>query len=470
MTPKNIRDKLWKHNLGEKLRFSFSKSRLDDNIAKLRSHNDDLRTLAVQTRPRTSTATRLRSNPPRVSRYDIQKYQVIGKASCQVYEALRKACTKHSEHMAHFRTEVEHAVLDEKSSLQIKFEMAYTHRVRIDVPYLEDPIWFLVDSIISEHIDTCTSKETACMDELKKSLKRQLTPIITPVAKKVKKSVRFASTMPAPLPASLPAPCLPLPSTTSTCIGTDLCDHLRRHFRGSLCSNACVVLENTAQCKQLVYPSHFTACSQPRQAISLGQLIASTTEISPINGILLHERVSLAKMLATAVLQYHATPWLQLSWRSDDILFFSIKEDIRMQKRPDLSAPYINTKIHGNAIQVRDQPRSVMARNPILFSLGVVLLEIAHGASLESLKLPCDADNGQLHCEFFTARRLAKTKRTNMGTVYDDIVEQLVECVFPHGGDLNNPELQATFYDDVICPLDELEQGMRKLGIGGSDC
>ena len=40
-----------------------------------------------------------------------------------------------------------------------------------------------------------------------------------------------------------------------------------------------------------------------------------------------------------------------------------------------------------------------------------------------------------------------------MGATYDNIAEQLVECVFPCGDDLNNLDLQASFYQDVICPL-----------------
>lgn len=355
--------------------------------------------------------------------------------------------------------EVEHIVLDSESLPQVKFDMAFTHRILTGKTHSEDPIWFLVDSIINEHMDTCSSNQTACMDELEGSLKRQLEPTVAPAAKKIKKTVRFAQ-------ASMPNPCLPLLATTRAledCVGKDFCDDLRRHFRQPLQANACVVLENTAQCKQLVYLSHFTASSELRKATSLGQLIKSTTTPGPVEGILLHERIALAKMLSIAVLQYHATPWLQLSWRSEDILFFGIEGDMHKQKRPNISAPYINTKIQGQITQASSKHQSAMARNPVLFGLGVVLLEIAHAASLESLKLPCDADNGQLHSEFFTARRLAKSKRTVMGATYNDIVEQLVECVFPCGGDLNDPELQAAFYEDVICPLDELEQGFRKL-------
>lgn len=366
--------------------------------------------------------------------------------------------------MAHFRMEVEHFILDTGSSPQVKFDMAFTHRVLTGTPHSGDPIWFLVNSIINEHIDTCSSKNADCMDELKRTLKRQFETTVTPASKRTKKNVRFASSMPA-------TPYLPLLATTPTlasCIGMDFCDNLRRHFGRPLQADACVVLENTAQSKQLVYPSHFTASSEIRKATSLGELITSKTTLGLADGILLHERVALAKMLAIAVLQYHATPWLQLSWRSEDILFFGLEGDTQIQGRPNLSAPYINARIQGQATQIPIQHRSAMARNPILFSLGVVLLEIAHAASLESLNLPCDADNGQIHREFFTARRLAKSKRSVMGPVYNNIVEQLVECVFPCGDDLNNPNLQTAFYEDVVCPLDELEQGFRKLCTGGS--
>lgn len=313
-------------------------------------------------------------------------------------------------------------------------------------------------------MDTCTSARTTCMHNLKQTLKRQLNPTLTQAAKRVKKSVSFASI--APVSSSTPS--LPLSTSTLACIGIDFCDHLRRHFRQPLLSNACVVLENTAQCKQLVYPSHHTACSELRKGTSLEQLITSTTTSGSVDGILLHERVSLAKMLAIAVLQYHATPWLRLSWRSDEIFFFGIEADTQVQKRPNLSAPYINAKIKGDSAKIAEQ-RSAIARNPVLFSLGVVLLELAYSARLESLKLPCDAENGQLFSDFFAARRLAKSKRSLMGSVYNNIAEQLVECAFPCGDDLNNPQLQVTFYEDVICPLDELEQGLQKLYIGEPD-
>ena len=105
----------WRHNIGKKLCFSFSKSRLERNIAALRSHNNDFRTLFAQTQQLAPMTSRM-SNVSRHIRDDIRKYQTIGEASGLVYEALGKACNKHTEHIAHFRVEAEEVLLDENAT------------------------------------------------------------------------------------------------------------------------------------------------------------------------------------------------------------------------------------------------------------------------------------------------------------------------------------------------------------------
>ena len=137
-----------------------------------------------------------------------------------------------------------------------------------------------------------------------------------------------------------------------------------------------------------------------------------------------------------------------------------------MQEISNLSAPHLNAKVKGPDGQpscASTTPRRTIARNQVLFSLGVVLLEIAYAASLESLKQDSDLRNGQedQYTAFFTARRLAKCKHSVMGITYHNIVEKLVECVFPCGDDLKNDQLQAAFLNDIICPLAELEEGFR---------
>lgn len=461
--PKSLRPKGWRHSVGTKLCFSFSKSRLDQNINALRTHNDNLRTLSSQTRTRAAPVTNFQSRLSRGSRKDVQKYQTIGKASQQVYEALGKACNKHSEHMAHFRVEVEHFVFDE-SAPQVKFSMAFTQMQLAGSTGSGDPIWFLIDSTLTDETATPSNRRDASLDELGRTLKRQFD---ADASRTPRKSVKFQT----PGPKPIPNPPLVIASdvfSSQNCMKRDFCDDLRRCFREPRKANVCVgMLENTDKCKHYVYPSPLTLDSRPRRPISLGQLIRSASRPGLVGDIPIHERLGLAKNLAVAVLQYHSTPWLRLSWRSDDILFFSAGDTTQIQELPNLSAPHLSAKVkgpHGQLSRASTIPVQNLARNPVLFSLGVVLLEIAHAASLGSLMQDTDLTNGQedRYTEFFTARRLAKSKRSVMGMTYHNIVEQLVECVFPCGDDLNNDQLQAAFHSNIICPLAELEEGFRK--------
>lgn len=464
--PKSSRPKGWRHSVGKRLCFSFSKSRLDGNINALRTHNDDLRTLFSQTRTQATPVTSLQSKASRGSRKDVQKYQAIGEASRQVYEALGKACNKHSEHMAHFRMEVEHFVFNE-SAPQVKFSMAFTHMTLAGSTGSDDPIWFLVDSTLTDETATPSDEKAVNLDELGRTLKRQFETEPSQTTRKIKKCGKFQTPVPQPVP-SLPLVIASDAFSSKNCMKRDFCDDLRRCFREPRKANICVgILENTEKCKHYVYPSPLTLDSQPRKAISLGELIRSASKPGLIGDIPVHERLGLAKNLAVAVLQYHSTPWLRLSWRSEDILFFSTDKTTQMRELPNLSAPHLSAKVNGPDGQLSrasTTPVQRMARNPILFSLGVVLLEIAHAASLESLKKNSDLTNGQedRYTEFFTARRLAKSKQSVMGLTYHNIVEQLVECVFPCGDDLNSDQLQAAFHSNIICPLAELEEGFRK--------
>ena len=76
--------------------------------------------------------------------------------------------------------------------------------------------------------------------------------------------------------------------------------------------------------------------------------------------------------------------------------------------------------------------------------------------------------NGQenLYTEFLVARRLAKDEYSVLGPRYHKIVERLVECDFGCGDDLSSRQLQAAIHNEIVWPLDQLEQGLRKLCLG----
>ena len=348
--------------------------------------------------------------------------------------------------------------------------MAYTHMTLAGSADQSDLIWFAVDSVSGDAVQSGNSYvTTGHNDTLNTSVKRQMEPASGAPQKKTQKRVRFQS-------ASLASACTsPTLSTTalanaflsSDSMRKDFCDVIRRRLREPLQASECVgVLENTDKCRSVVYPSPKKCCRQMRQATSLGQVISSVSDRQTIGGLALYDRLRLAKILATAVLQYHSTPWLRLSWRSEDVYFFGNELD-SSQDMPSIISPHLNVKVKGPCGQLSRAstfPPHNLARNPLLFSLGVVLLEIAHTSTIDNLQRPIDLDDGREngYTEFFAARRLAKSAKTDMGATYHKVVEKLVECDFGCGVDLNDLQLQAAFHHDVICPLEKLEQKLRE--------
>lgn len=464
-----VGSKLWRRCIAKKLRFSVSKPRLDQTLAYLRSFNDDFRTLSSQTLISISLKARRQEAAPAKSYKEVERYQVIGQASRQVYDALGKACTKHTEHQAHFCVEVEQATITGDHSAHVKFNMAYTHLTLAGNADHGDLIWFVVDSTSGDAMQMVRSEDPGSgQDNLSHSLKRQIEPPSCTLQKKPKKSVRFqAGTLAPACPQTLSTAAIATAILSNDTMRKDFCDFIRRRFREPFQSSECVgMLDNTDSCRNYVYPPSNAGCRQTRQAISLGEIISGVSKRQAIGGISLYDRLHLAKTLAIAVLQYHSTPWLKMSWRSEDVYFFG-SDLTPIQEPPHLTAPHLNVKVKGPCGQLSRAytfPPHNLARNPLLFSLGVVLLEIAYTSKLESLQSPLDLDNGRenRYTEFFAARRLAKSTKTDMGERYHRIVERLVECDFGCGTDLSDPKLQAAFHHEVICPLEKLERKLHE--------
>ena len=346
--------------------------------------------------------------------------------------------------------------------------MGYAHMTIADAAGLADPIWFLIDSCINDQYTSTPIDHSEGMKELGKTLKRRLEHAVEPLSEKVHKSIQSQPRVAEHYPW-YPVTIAPDAFSSESCMRRDLCDDLRRRFREPRKAGICIgILQNTERCKHYVYPSSHTPQSPSRKAVSLQQLINSAAHTHRVRSIPIHERLSLARKLAVAVLQYHTTPWLNLAWRSDDIVLFGIDEETKMPSISNFPDPHLNARIKGPSEESAPPsgfPSRSLARNPTLFSLGVVLLELAYAANLKSLREDGDLTNGRedQYTDFFTARRLAASKRSTMGLRYDKIVEQLVECIFPNVNDLNNDELQTAFYNNVISPLEGLEEGFRKM-------
>lgn len=222
--------------------------------------------------------------------------------------------------------EAEHR-FEEMSVPQVKFRMAFTHLSLIESSIQGEPIWFVIDSTVGDSVTIPRSENGPCLDILAQSLKRQIEPTQDHALKKSKKSVRFQIPERPVLMHSL-AEISAIPLVSTPCRRRDFCDYLRVFFRQPTQENVCVrTLENTKYCKHRVYAPPSIVRSECGQATTLSQLISKISDQGSTDGLPQYEQLRLAKTLATAVFQYHATPWLKLEWRSEDIYFFGINEN-----------------------------------------------------------------------------------------------------------------------------------------------
>ena len=160
----------------KKLKFSFSESRLNKHLAQLKSLNDDFRNLSGQITKLENYKASSAQGPSQRLHADIEKFSNIQKASKKVYEALRTACTKHNQHVAHFPVEAKYCVVDRDSSPHIHFDLAFTHHVSLSGTACPgDPIWFAIKSTINETNSASVVNIESGLVDLTHSLKRQVT-------------------------------------------------------------------------------------------------------------------------------------------------------------------------------------------------------------------------------------------------------------------------------------------------------
>lgn len=466
-----------------KLRFSISESRLHCKLETLRAMNGDFKVLTSHFTKATQSHPAIPSEPNSHVSKLIERYKVIGKAAQNVYNALGKACTQHPAHLAHFCVEVEEVSRAGSNVPEVRFKMAFTPSTSQSAP-----IWLVVDAVIGEASGE-KSEPAYALIGLEESLKRAIDSHADHCEMKAKKRVGFESSTENDHWPNM----VSHPFSLGGRLNPDFCDYLRHCLRQPLKADVCIAtLEITKEYKSFVFPSPTTLHSQTRHAISLRQLVLSTCPQIPCSVMSLFERLRLAKTLAIAILRYHDTSWIPLSWRSDDILFFEEAKASPPSPLIDLAAPHLNTTIkvapmdlartpvfsHGGG--PRDQLSNILGgprhqllcnlggpRNQLLYSLGILFLEIAYSKPWESLKRPSqnkDADSKT--GDFLEARRLAISGRSGLGEDYERIVEQLIECDFGCGADLSKPQLQAAIHRDVIVPLERLERGLQNLQLG----
>lgn len=279
-----------------------------------------------------------------------------------------------------------------------------------------------------------------------------------------KKRVRFSENSVAADRKSQPDEDLEQASSSSTssdlCLTEDVCSQLcckagttlggyldtpedLRHHLSPVCNAQC----DHKECL------HTKALKEPTSLDRIFSLPVERTISVP-------EQVRLALKLVKGVLQFHSTPWLQPYWRLQDLSFFPtedglatslstlhISAELSKQQRVccDDAVMLDNHSTPGDEDGLIDAQLACGIRNMTMHSLGVALLQIGQWNVLR----PDD---------IVEVRKVADLagRDSRLGPRYQKITQQCLDCDFGVGKKLDDPQLQAAIYRDVVCELESL--------------
>jgi hypothetical protein len=214
--------------------------------------------------------------------------------------------------------------------------------------------------------------------------------------------------------------------------------------------------------KQGIYPLGAPICHDDQQkwtAYTLRQVLTRQAGFS--RRLMGQDKFKVAVDLASSVLQLYKTPWLKDDWSNDDVYFVH---------RPGAPAstiyqhPFIYRKFSSpvaTQCSTAQTPVRRVIRNQTLFTLGVLLIELLYGMSMEELQiardLECQGTPGVVWC---TAERLIDEEiALEAGKLYCDAVRRCIRCDFNRqSSSLDDEDFQQAVYNDVVTPLEKTLQ------------
>ena len=183
----------------------------------------------------------------------------------------------------------------------------------------------------------------------------------------------------------------------------------------------------------------------------------------------LPEKFQLAKLLALAVLRFYSTPWLGEGLRSKDVVFVDLQEVSLdpfhipcLKSRVLISSNGEDQSVSGHTT-INSQGNSGQLRSPVrnqtLYSLGVLLVELAYNSPLQDLQISED-DQGDPHTLYWAALRLGDRVWRELGQKYADAVKICLYGGFGASSELDDPRVQKQFFDEVVRKLERCAEAV----------
>jgi hypothetical protein len=206
-------------------------------------------------------------------------------------------------------------------------------------------------------------------------------------------------------------------------------------------------------CKFLFCPRERSSNTRNKlwSTVSLGHVIHNQ-DLGLVPQLTPWDRLSLAAKLASAVLQLHASPWLQSTWNTNDVLF------LQRDNEHLYDQAFVANKILKSGKQAI-KPSGLSMFNETLLALAVILVELCLGP-IEKLQTADDLQAG-VYANMMTLWRLANGNEieTMFGPTYQSAVKRCVELAkISHTLDEN---IEEDLYTGVVLVLED--QAMRKV-------
>lgn len=167
------------------------------------------------------------------------------------------------------------------------------------------------------------------------------------------------------------------------------------------------------------------------------------------------DKRNLALSLASGMLTLSGTPWLSNGqWGKRDITVF------RQPSGVLLSHPFVTQQLYGpSRIPQAYFENCSLIRDEATFALGVLLIELCLGHTLDDLRAPEDlTTDGVNHklSDFLTAARLVDDVYGIAGSHWGDVVRRCVHCEFDQRSvGLANTDFRQAVYEKVVAVLEK---------------
>jgi hypothetical protein len=238
----------------------------------------------------------------------------------------------------------------------------------------------------------------------------------------------------------------------------DICESVTGSVSQQRCLHLC--LENGNFQELPPQPKAFGGNQTP-QTTSLSALFDQQQRLSTSRSVLsVKGRLVLAVALASALLPFLETPWLQLSLDSSMIQFFEPREDGEL---PDITKPFLALK-HipvqpGHRRDSKNSPavlRHAFHPNPSVLALGVLLCELHYCTPLKLMANESNVD------PYYTCSDRLNDMKSDAGEDYSLATNACLDWKYlppGHTSGFGDLDVQRLFYEKVV---KRLEAAMTK--------